>query len=291
MVILATYGYKQSQVFNINCRVAPLLDIIRRTSHSDIIKLLQGRQDQILKEVSDLTSLLELKEKKLHLLENPATPAEESKDLPAEPVVKTKSSKDLKKFPKSSHAQAEAKRLEEEKKKAEEEARRVEEAKKAEEDKKRAEEEKKKKKEEVKKPVKKEEVKELSPEELKFQQIESQKVELRRIIEDSSKRKIKLQEKLEMIQASLERFSASPKEIDLVDQGSTRKFLSTREEEVASKILNTRSVYSVVVIENDSFNPYEINGFCIRTIEEDANFVEEVDTKNKGKPKTAAKKK
>ena len=134
-------------------------------------------------------------------------------------------------------------------------------------------------------------MKELSPEELKFQQIESQKVELRRIIEDSSKRKIKLQEKLEMIQASLERFSASPKEIDLVDQSSTRKFLSTREEEVASKILNTRSVYSVVVIENDSFNPYEINGFCIRTIEEDANFVEEVDTKNKGKPKTAAKKK
>lgn len=291
MVILATYGYKQSQVFNINCKVAPLLDIIRRTSHSDILKLLQARQDQILKEVSELTSLLEAKEKKLHQLENPATPAEESKDLPADPVVRNKSSKDLKKFPKSSHAQAEAKRLEEEKKKAEEEAKRLEEAKKAEEEKKRVEEEKKKKKEEVKKPVKKEEIKELSPEEIKLQQIENQKVELRRVIEDSSKRKIKLQEKLEMIQSSLERFSISPKEIDLIDQSNTRKFLSTREEEIASRILNTRSVYSVVVIENDSFNPYEINGFCIRTIEEDANFVEEVDTKNKGKPKTAAKKK
>lgn len=291
MVILATYGYKQSQVFNINCKVAPLLDIIRRTSHSDILKLLQTRQDQILKEVSELTSLLELKEKKLHQLENPVTPVEESKELPADPVVKKKSSKDLKRFPKSSHAQAEVKRIEEEKKKAEEEAKRLEEAKKAEEEKKRFEEEKKKKKEEVKKPVKKEETKELSPEEIKLQQIENQKVELRRVIEEASKKKMKLQEKLEMIQSSLEKFSVSPKEIDLVDQSNARKFLSTREEENASKILNTRSVYSVVVIENDTFNPYEINGFCIRTIEEDANFVEEVDTKNKGKPKVVAKKK
>jgi anaerobic selenocysteine-containing dehydrogenase len=218
------------------------------------------------------------------------TPAEETKEPLLDPV-KNKSSKDLKKFPKSSHAQAEAKRIEEEKKKAEEEAKKIEEAKKLEEEKKRMEEEKKKKKEEVKKPMKKDEVKELSPEEVKAQQVENHKNELRKFIDDSGKRKVKLQEKLELLQNSLEKFSVPPKEIDLVDQSATRKFLSTREEEVASKILNTRSVYSVVVIEGDSFNNYEINGFCIRTIEEDANFVEEVDPKTKGKPKTAAKKK
>lgn len=290
MVILATYGYKQSQVFNINCKVAPLLELIRRTSHSDIVKLLQSRQDQILKEITELNSKLETKEKKLYQLENPTPAIEEIKETQAEPVAKKKSSKDLKKFPKSSHAQAEAKRLEEEKKKAEEEAKKIEEAKKLEEEKKRVEEEKKKKKEEVKKP-KKEETKEISPEEIKNQQVEGQKADLRKVIEEFNKRKTKLQEKLDMIQNSLEKSLLPPKEIDLVDQSNTRKFLLGRDEEVASRLLNTRSVYSVVVIDSEGFNPYEINGFCIRTIEEDANFIEEVDPKNKGKPKTAAKKK
>ena len=291
MVILAAYGYKQSQVFNINCKVAPLLELIKRTSYSDINKLLQSRQEQILKEISELNIKLETKEKKLFQLENPQIPSEEVKETQAEPVAKKKSSKDLKKFPKSSHAQAEAKRLEEEaKKKAEEEAKKIEEAKKVEEEKKRVEEEKKKKKEEVKKPIK-QETKEISPEELKIQQIEANKTELRKLIEDFSKRKIKLQEKLDIIQTSLEKFVVPPKEIDLVDQSNARKFLSGRDEEVASRILNTRSVYSVVVVDSEGFNVYEINGFCIRTIEEDANFIEEVDPKSKGKPKTAAKKK
>ena len=180
-------------------------------------------------------------------------------------------------------------RAEEEKKKAEEAKKRAEEAKKAEEEKKKAEDSARKKKEEAKKG-RKEEVKELSPEELKLQQIENHKNELRKAIAEFSTRKSKLQEKLDMINSSLEKFIVIPKEIDLVDQNNVRKFLASREEENASKILNTRSVYSVVTIESDTFNPYEINGFCIRSIEEDANYVEDPDPKGKNKAKPAKKK-
>ncbi|OMJ87648.1 hypothetical protein SteCoe_10573 [Stentor coeruleus] len=288
MVILATYGYKQSQVFNINCKVAPLLELIRRTSYSDIYKLLQTRQDQLINEITDITVKLEAKERKLGRLENPPPPPEETKEPQQENVTKKKSVSEIKRVPKSSHALAEAKKAEEERKKAEEAKKKEEEAKKAEEERKKAEEAAKKKKEETKKG-KKEEVKELTPEEIKQQQIENHKNDLRKAITDFSTRKQKLQEKLDMIKSSLESMISMPKEIDLVDQNNVRKFLSTRDEENASKILNTRSVYGVVVIENDTYNPYEINGFCIRSIEEDANYVEDVDAK-KNKAKVQKKK-
>ena len=276
MVILASYGYKQSQVYNINCKVAPLLELIRRNSHSDICKLLQTRQEQLVKEITEISVKVEAKEKKLSRLENPAAPPEETKEVPQENLTKKRSAVDLKRVPKSSHALAESKKAEE--------------ARKAEEEKKKIEEAQKKKKEEVKKG-KKEEVKELSPEELKLQQIENHKNDLRRAIADFQTRKAKLQEKCDMIKASLEKFAIPPKEIDLVDQNSTRKFLIGREEEIAMKLLNTRSIYNVVTIENENFTPYEINGFCIRTIEEDSSYVEEPDPKAKSKNKTAKKNK
>ena len=289
MVILASYGYKQSQVYNINCKVAPLLELIRRNSHSDICKLLQTRQEQLVKEITEISVKVEAKEKKLSRLENPAAPPEETKEVPQENLTKKRSAVDLKRVPKSSHALAESKKAEEARK-AEEEKKKIEEAKKVEEEKKKAEEVQKKKKEEVKKG-KKEEVKELSPEELKLQQIENHKNDLRRAIADFQTRKAKLQEKCDMIKASLEKFAIPPKEIDLVDQNSTRKFLIGREEEIAMKLLNTRSIYNVVTIENENFTPYEINGFCIRTIEEDSSYVEEPDPKAKSKNKTAKKNK
>jgi chromosome segregation ATPase len=291
MVIQASYGYKQSQVYNINCKVAPLLELIRRNSYFDICKLLQARQEQIIKEITEIIIKTQAKEDKLNRLENPVViSVEENKDTMQELNGKKKSTKDLKKQPfKSSHAAAESKKAEEEKKKAEEEKKKAEEEKKkAEEEKKKAE-EAKKKKEDSKKQPKKEEIKELSLEEIKAQKIENQKIELRKQISDNNTRKLKLEEKLEMIKNNLDKLSVMPSEIDLVDQNSVRKFLGTREEEIASKILNTRSIYTVVVIENDTFNPFEINGFCIRTIEEDTNFVEDPEIKGK-KPKTAKKK-
>ena len=71
MVILANFGYKQSQVYNINCKVAPLLELIRRTSHHEICKLLQTKEEEILKEIADIMTKVETKEKKLSKLENP----------------------------------------------------------------------------------------------------------------------------------------------------------------------------------------------------------------------------
>ena len=137
-----------------------------------------------------------------------------------------------------------------------------------------------------------EEVKELSPEEIKLQKLEAEKDEVRKEIAEIQSKKDKLLEKLELVKTSKERYSVSPKEIDLVDQAGNRKFVKNKAEEIASSFLNTRVAYQVVVVEeNDSYQQFDIDGYCIRTVEEDATYVEEPDAKGKNKGKIQPKKK
>lgn len=277
MFILAAYGYKQGQVYNISCQTAPLIEAIKKQAYSDICSLLSTRQVQILKEIEDTCQRLESKQKKLVRLENPP-PDEEIKEsaksrLRAAPEVREPKEENVEDAKKTEEAK-DPKKPEPPKGKPDKNAKK--------EDPKKA---------GNKKPVV-EEVKELSPEEIKQQKLEAQKEAVRKEIAEIISRKERLQEKLELLKSSKERYVTVPKEIDLIDQAGNRKFVKNRFEDTASSFLNTRVVYQVAIIEdNDSYQLFDIDGYCIRTIEEDATYVEEPDAKNKNKSKLAMKKK
>ena len=83
-----------------------------------------------------------------------------------------------------------------------------------------------------------------------------------------------------------------PKEIDLVDQTGNRKYSKNHAEDIASTFLNTRVAYQVAIVEdNDSYQLFDIDGYCIRTVEQDATYIEEPDLKSRNKPKPQIKKK
>lgn len=279
MFILAAYGYKQGQVYNINCQTAPLIESIRKQAYTDICNLLSTRQVQILKEIDETAQRLEAKQKKLHRLENPL-PEEDPKDaVQAKSRVKTASdTKDQK---------------------VEEPVEEIKKPEEVKEDKKnppRGKNDKVVKKEDPKKAAAKkpvvEEVKELTPEEIKQQKLEAEKDEVRKEILEIQNKKEKLGEKLDLVKSSKERYSVIPKEIDLADQNGNRKFVKNKLEELASSFLNTKTVYQVVIIEeNDSYQLFDIDGFCIRSVEEDLTYADEPDAKNKSKMKPPIKKK
>ena len=80
MFILASYGYKQGQIYNINCQTAPLVDAIKKQAYVDVCNLLNNRQLQIIKEIDETCHRLESKQKKLFRLENPP-PEDDIKDV------------------------------------------------------------------------------------------------------------------------------------------------------------------------------------------------------------------
>jgi hypothetical protein len=126
-----------------------------------------------------------------------------------------------------------------------------------------------------KKDTKKQEVKELTPEELKQQKLNAEKEELRRQIAEAQQRMEVLQRKVEQIQQNLAKFAVNPPDIDLQDVTGARKFLKTRKEESAVTLLNAKATYQLMKVVQDQAEPYNFDGFCVRTIEEDATFVEE----------------
>lgn len=279
MFILAAYGYKQGQVYNINCQTAPLVESIRKQAYTDICNLLSTRKIQILKDIDDTAQRLEAKQKKLHRLENPP-PEEDPKDA-AQAKSRVKTASDTKE------------------QKPEEPVEEIKKPEEVKEDKRNANKgktEKNIKKEDPKKALLKkpvvEEVKELTPEEIKQQKLEAEKDEVRKEISEIQSKKEKLNEKLDLVKSSKERYTVMPKEIDLVDQSGNRKFVKNKLEEVASTFLNTKTVYQVVIIEeNDSYQLFDIDGYCIRSVEEDLTYADEPDAKNKNKMKPPVKKK
>ncbi|OMJ94189.1 hypothetical protein SteCoe_2672 [Stentor coeruleus] len=284
MFILASYGYKQGQIYNINCQTAPLIEAIRKQAYTDICNLLNNRQIQIVKEIDETCQRLEAKQKKLYRLENPI-PDEELKEVTSA-KSKIRPGSDVKEPPKVEENLEEVKKADEVKetkdqKKEPPQRGKIDKNVKKEDPKKAG----------AKKPVV-EEVKELSPEEIKAQKLEAEKDEVRKEIAEIQSRKERLYEKQDIIKSSKERYSLIPKEIDLIDQSGNRKFVKNKYEDLASSFLNTRVVYQVAILEeNDSYQLFDIDGYCIRTIEEDATYIEEPDSKGKNKSKLANKKK
>lgn len=284
MFILASYGYKQGQIYNINCQTAPLIEAIRKQAYTDVCNLLNNRQIQIVKEIDETCQRLDTKQKKLYRLENPI-PEEELKEVTSA-KSKIRPGSDAKEPPKAEENSEEVKKAEEVKeakdqKKEPPQRGKIDKNVKKEDPKKAG----------AKKPVV-EEVKELSPEEIKAQKLEAEKEEVRKEIAEIQSRKERLYEKQDIIKNSKERYSLIPKEIDLIDQSGNRKFVKNKYEDLASSFLNTRVVYQVAILEeNDSYQLFDIDGYCIRTIEEDATYIEEPDSKGKNKSKLANKKK
>ena len=135
-----------------------------------------------------------------------------------------------------------------------------------------------------------EEVKELTPEEIKQQKLEALKEETRSQIEQLTQREEKLQEKLALLKTTRSNFQSLPTEIDLQDHTGNRKFLKTKAEEAASSVLNTKSNYTLVAVNEADVIPFEVDGFCVRSIEEDATAQDETDVKGKGKKAPPKKK-
>ena len=269
MFISVNYGYKQSSVYNIDCQVAPLLDSIHKQAHSDSLSLLNSRLAFFKKETETINKNIAFKTKKLTQLEDNGEEEKQDKSF-ASRKSRNKSRQS----------------------KAEEEAR-IEEAKieqaKAEEAKRQAEKAKETKQKRGKKP-KQEPERNLSPEELKQQQVEQEKEEIRKQIAEFSSVKEKIEDKINKIESYKEKFQEAPEEIDLVDYTGNRKNLKTRLEEDASSVLNTKTNYQLVVVDTEGWNPWEIDGYCIRTLEEDSNHQETPEPKFKKSPGKGKKK-
>ncbi|CAG9333378.1 unnamed protein product [Blepharisma stoltei] len=260
MFIKVVYGYKQGTLFNINCQTGPLLDAVKKQAFTDITSLISSKITSFTQEVENTSKKIESKQKKLYKLENP--PPDEEAKTPADKAIQgQKSIKEENKCPPRQEEfllMSENTKIEEAKAKAKPAA----------------------------KKGKKEEVKELSPEEIKQQQLEAQKEELRAGISELSRKRDIMNEKLKMLNMYQEKYQGLPANIDFVDPVGARKFLGSRIEDNASTILNNRTIYQLNVIDADNnAAPYDIDGFCIRTVEEDATYVEEPDPKTKGKQK------
>lgn len=246
MLIQVLYGYKQSQIFNINCQVAPLLDCIKQQAVADILQLLQAKELAFASELVELASCTEKAQKELFKLENPP-PDEEKK--PEKPARKKQPVESKLPTPEPVVERKETARKKEERK--------------------------------GKKVIVQEEVKELTPEETKQQKLESLKEELRNQLEQFSSKQEKINEKLEMLRICKRQYSAVVPEIDLQDPVGNRKMLRTRADEAASSVLNSKTSYQLMWVGDNEASPFEVDGFCVRTIEEDQTAQEDPDPKSK----------
>jgi hypothetical protein len=65
-------------------------------------------------------------------------------------------------------------------------------------------------------------------------------------------------------------------EIDFIDRVGDRKYLKTKMEEYANTVLVPKGSYTLVsIMEEEEIAPFTIDGYCMRTPEEDETYVEE----------------
>ena len=69
--ISVQFGYQQSQVFNINCQVAPLLDAIEQQAYAEMVKAITKRQEWFNKEVAGMKKKEQKLLRRLDVLEAP----------------------------------------------------------------------------------------------------------------------------------------------------------------------------------------------------------------------------
>lgn len=108
----------------------------------------------------------------------------------------------------------------------------------------------------------------------------------------------KLEAKLELIQKTTDRLAEEAKAdkvLDLEDKNGERKYVKTKADQYANTFLSEKMSYVLGKIvkneqDEDEFKDVKIDGACVRTLEEDANYVEEAQTDPKKGAKGAKKK-
>ncbi len=259
--MIVNFGYRQSQIYNIDCQVAPLIDLITRASHAELNRLLVAKEAQFNKEVADLAKKAEGIKHKIYLLDNPPAPEEEKNEYGLRRRRREEATPPPAEKPATPPPPPPPK--EEEKKKGKNEP--------------------VKGKKDAKKQ---EEVKELTPEEIKQQKLEAEKEVYKKELEEVKNHIDKYNEKIVLIRKNKEKYQDIPKEIDLVDATANRKFLKTRSDDQANLVLNQRTTYTLACVRDEAVENYTLDGYCVRTLEEDATYIEEpVDNKAKGKAK------
>ena len=137
-----------------------------------------------------------------------------------------------------------------------------------------------------KKKGEKDEAPELSPEEMKQQRLESDMADLRVTIEELNEVARKINEKQVLIKNTRKKLSQPITEFDFTDRAGDRKYLKTKMEEYANTVLTNKGQYSLVSItEEQEVEPFAIDGYWMRTPEEDETYVEEPVDPKKGKGK------
>jgi hypothetical protein len=263
MFVVVTFGYRQNRVYNINCQVGPLLDLVQRQCFADVQQYFTQKQRAFNKDIAEITKRMEETRSRLNTLEHP--PVEEEKKAEA-PRAKRggkrdnmpKTSPPVEPVPVVKPPEVETPKVEVKAKPAP--------AKGA-----------KGKKEVV--------VEELSPEEIARRKLEEEKEALRTEIASMHATIAKYNEKLTKMQEIKEPLSAPLLEIDLADRGGERKYLRSKLEEQANSMLAAKGTYVLVrrkTAEAEEFEPFTYDGYCVRTPEEDLTFVEEVVETKKG---------
>lgn len=264
MFVVVTFGYRQNRVYNINCQIGPLLDLVQRQCFADVQQFFTQKQRAFNKDIAEVTKKLEETKSKLNVLEHP--PVEEEKKVEAPRGKRGGRQGSVPKVSPPAEPVPEAKPPEVETPKVEVKAKPAAPAKGA-----------KGKKEVV--------VEELSPEEIARRKLEEEKEALRNEIASLQATIAKYNEKLGKMQTTKETFAAPLLEIDLADRGGERKFLRMKLEEQACSLLAAKGTYVLVrrkSAETEEFEPYTFDGYCVRTPEEDLTFVEEVVETKKG---------
>lgn len=263
MFAVVTFGYRQNRVYNLNCQVGPLLDLVQRQCFADVQQYFTQKHRAFNKDLAEIAKRLEETRAKLNALEHP--PAEEEKKVEAPRGKRggrhgstSKVSAPVEPVPVVKPVEVETPKAEVKTKPAP--------AKGA-----------KGKKEAV--------VEELTPEEIARRKLEEEKEALRTEIASLQATTAKYNEKLTKMQETKELFTTPLLDIDLADRGGERKYLRSKLEEQASSILAAKGTYVLVrrkTVETEEFDPFTYDGYCVRTPEEDLTFVEEVVETKKG---------
>ncbi|EAR84685.2 hypothetical protein TTHERM_00636870 (macronuclear) [Tetrahymena thermophila SB210] len=128
--------------------------------------------------------------------------------------------------------------------------------------------------------------------------LEAEKFELTKDIEKSKESIVKYDEKLEKLKAAKQKIADIEKNenliVELFDKQGERKFVKTKADTIANTFLTDKNTYVVGYYlpaqqnEEEQVQVLEIEGFCVRSVEEDEGAIDEPlivkkDDKKKGK--------
>ena len=269
--IIVNFGYKQSKILGINCQVAPLLDAAHKLAIADANKAMASKEEQFNKLLEDIVNRQKAAQDRLEILNNPP-PEDESKRQAARPPKK-KPEEDASAV-NTTESKAEAPPVKEETKASPNKKMNAKEKKAAEEERKKT----------LAAQAKEEPaVPEVSQEELKQQRIEAEKVTLDATIKESEVLLDSIGKKMIQLKKEKQKLNAPMTEFDLTDRAGDRKYLKTKMEEYANTVLAPKGQYSLVSInEEQEIEPFAIDGYAMRTPEEDETHVEEAVDPKKG---------